>query len=42
MGFLDGYFDTLTSAYFKTARDGRKLVFPWSYNGRGYVIASEQ
>ena len=48
-GRLMGYFDALTSACFKTAQDGRKLFFPcdelffpWGYNGRGYVIASEQ
>ena len=37
-----GYFDGLTSGSFKTARDGRKLFFPWGYLGRGYVLASEQ
>jgi hypothetical protein len=38
-----GYFDALiTSSYFKTAPDGRKLFFPWSTSGRGYTIASEQ
>jgi predicted lysophospholipase L1 biosynthesis ABC-type transport system permease subunit len=37
-----GYFDALTSAYFKTAQDGRKLFFPWGMWGRGYVIPSEQ
>ena len=37
-----GYFDALTSSYFKTAQDGRKLFFPWGILGRGYAIASEQ
>ena len=37
-----GYFDALTSSYFKVAQDGRKLFFPWGVLGRGYVIASEQ
>jgi hypothetical protein len=36
-----GYFDALTSSYFKTAPDGRKLFFPWGVLGRGYVIDSE-
>ena|SRR5271165_4059187 len=37
-----GYLDALTSSYFKTAQDGRKLFFPWGVLGRGYAIASEQ
>ena len=37
-----GYFDALTSGYFKTAPDGRKLFFPWGVLGRGYTIDSEQ
>lgn len=37
-----GYFDALTSSYFKPAADGRKLFFPWGVMGKGYVIASEQ
>ncbi len=37
-----GYFDFLTSSYFKTAPDGRKLFFPWGVLGRGYAIGSEQ
>lgn len=37
-----GYFDALTSSYFKTGQDGRRLFFPWGVLGRGYVIASEQ
>jgi multisubunit Na+/H+ antiporter MnhG subunit len=36
-----GYFDALTSGYFKTAEDGRKLFFPWGVLGRGYVISSQ-
>jgi len=36
-----GYFDGLTSGYFKTARDGRRLFFPWGVWGRGYVVGSE-
>jgi hypothetical protein len=35
------YHDRLVSVYFKTAQDGRKLFFPWTYWGRGYVISSE-
>jgi hypothetical protein len=37
-----GYVDALTSRSFKTARDGRRLFFPWGVAGRGYVIGSEQ
>lgn len=37
-----GYFDALTSSYFKTAQDGRKLFFPWGALGRGYAIPSAQ
>ena len=37
-----GYFDALTSSYFKTAADGRNLFYPWGVLGRGYVIATEQ
>jgi hypothetical protein len=37
-----GYFDALASPYFRTARDGRRLFFPPSIPGRGYVIGSEQ
>jgi hypothetical protein len=36
-----GYFDGLTSGSFKTARDGKKLFFPWGYLGRGYILASD-
>jgi hypothetical protein len=36
-----GYFDALTSSYFKITQDGRKLFFPWGIFGRGYVIASQ-
>ena len=37
-----GYFDALISGYFKTARDGRKLFYPWGAMGRGYAIASDR
>ena len=37
-----GYFDALTSSYFKTEPDGRRLFFPWGVLGRGYVLASER
>lgn len=37
-----GYFHALTSGYFKTARDGRKLFYPWGAMGRGYVIPSQE
>jgi hypothetical protein len=30
----------MTSGYFKTARDGRKLFYPWGPMGRGYAIPS--
>ena len=37
-----GYFDALTSSYFKTAADGRKLFFPWGVLGRGYVLGLDR
>jgi hypothetical protein len=37
-----GYFDALTSSYFKVAPDGRRLFFPWGVLGRGYALVSEQ
>jgi hypothetical protein len=37
-----GYFDALTSSYFKTAADGRKLFFPWGVLGRGYLLDSDR
>ena len=37
-----GYFDGLTSASFKTTRDGRRLFFPWGVLGGGYAIATEE
>lgn len=37
-----GYFDALTSSYFKTGADGRKVFYPWGVLGRGYVVATEQ
>jgi Ca2+/Na+ antiporter len=37
-----GYFDALTSGAFKTAKDGRRLFFPWGVLGRGYDLASER
>jgi hypothetical protein len=42
VGTQMSYFDRLNSVYFKTARDGRKLYFPWGLWGRGYVVPSEQ
>ena len=36
-----GYFDGLTSGYFKTTREGSRLFFPWGVWGRGYVVGSE-
>lgn len=36
-----GYFEGLTSGYFKTTPDGRRLFFPWGVLGRGYVVGSE-
>ena len=32
----------MTSGYFKTARDGRKLFYPWGAMGRGYAIPSQE
>ena len=37
-----GYFDALISGYFKTARDGRKLFYPWGAMGRGYAVPSDE
>src|SRR4051812_5384017 len=37
-----GYFDALTSRYFKTGPDGRQLFFPWGVLGRGYLLGSER
>jgi hypothetical protein len=39
---LKRYFDALTTAYFKTAQDGRHLFCPWGIWGACYVIPSEQ
>ena len=36
-----GYFNALTSGYFKTGADGRKLFFPWGIFGSGYAIPSD-
>jgi hypothetical protein len=35
-----GYFDALTSSYFKDGADGQKLFFPWGAMGRGYALPS--
>jgi hypothetical protein len=37
-----GYFNALTSGYFKTAQDGSKLFFPWGATGRGYAIPTQE
>jgi hypothetical protein len=37
-----GYFNALTSTYFKITDDGRKLFFPWGALGRGYGIPSDE
>jgi hypothetical protein len=37
-----GYFDALTSSYFKTGQNGSKLFFPWGVLGRGYLIPSDE
>jgi hypothetical protein len=42
VGTQMSYFDALNGQFFKTARDGRKLYFPWGLWGRGYVVPSEQ
>lgn len=35
-----GYTDALFANLTKVAKDGRKVVYPWGFTGRGYVIAS--
>lgn len=37
-----GYFDALTSSYFKDGADGQKLFFPWGTVGRGYALPSHE
>jgi hypothetical protein len=37
-----GYFDAITSSYFKTAPGGQRLFFPWTSWGSGYVLASNE
>ena len=37
-----GYFDALTSGYFRTTEDGRRLFFPWGPIGRGYVVGTPE
>jgi Ca2+/Na+ antiporter len=37
-----GYFNALTSGYFKTGADRRMLFFPWGTMGRGYAIPSAE
>ena len=37
-----GYFNALTSTYFKITDDGRKVFFPWGAAGRGYAIPSDE
>ena len=39
---LTKYFDALTSAYFKTAQDGRRLFCPWGIWGTCYIIPTEE
>jgi hypothetical protein len=36
------FFDEMGNRYFKSARDGRMLFFPWGRLGRGYVVASRE
>jgi hypothetical protein len=36
-----GYFDSVPNLAFKTAPDGRKVVFPWGVKRRGYTVSSE-
>jgi hypothetical protein len=36
-----GYSNALTSTYFKTTPDGRRLFYPWGAMSRGYAIPSE-
>ena len=35
-----GFFDALSSGYFKTGADGHHLFFPYGAVGRGYVLRS--
>jgi len=37
-----GYFDALTSSYFKAGADGRQVFFPWGVLGRGYALPSAE
>jgi len=37
-----GYLDAVVNGMFKTAKDGRKIFFPWWPFGRGYAIPSEE
>jgi hypothetical protein len=37
-----GYFNALTSNYFKITPDGRRLFYPWGAVSRGYAIPSEE
>jgi hypothetical protein len=37
-----GYFDALTSSYFKDGADGQKIFFPWGVLGRGYALPSDE
>ena len=36
-----GFFDALSSGYFKTGADGHHLFFPYGAVGRGYVLRSQ-
>ena len=36
------YFDAVMSSYLKTLPDGRKVFYPRTLWGRGYILASEQ
>jgi hypothetical protein len=40
--FAMGYFDALTSSYFKAGADGRQVFFPWGVLERGYALPSEE
>lgn len=39
---IRSYADALFAGFTKTARNGRKLIYPWGFFVRGYVIASEK
>ena len=41
IGLVRTFTDSLFAGFTKPARDGQKVIYPWGFLGRGYVIASE-